>query len=271
MQMSGDAFIVGETIECGARARPSDPELALCSFDVLGEGARTEADAQRYFDSYAHAIEALGRQPPAASPRALRDLREALGARAALYAAAERARAASGSCRACWSWRAAPPAPASASPSMPRRPTGSISRSTSSRRWRAMPQTRGWDGLGLAVQAYGRRAPLVIDWVAQLARECGPAHDRASGEGRVLGQRDQARAGARARELPGVHLQGGDGRELPRVRAAPVRGGRGIYPQFATHNAYTVAAVLELAPAGRCLRIPASARHGRGALRGGAR
>ena len=30
-----------------------------------------------------------------------------------------------------------------------------------------------WDGLGLAVQAYGRRAPLVLEWVAQLARETG--------------------------------------------------------------------------------------------------
>ena len=29
--------------------------------------------------------------------------------------------------------------------------------------------TRAWDGLGLAVQAYGRRAPLVLKWVAQLA------------------------------------------------------------------------------------------------------
>src|SRR5262249_57510628 len=34
-------------------------------------------------------------------------------------------------------------------------------------------RTRQWDGLGLAVQAYGRRAPLVLAWVAQLARETG--------------------------------------------------------------------------------------------------
>ena len=44
-----------------------------------------------------------------------------------------------------------------------------------------------------------------------------------------------------------------------------------IYPQFATHNAYTVAAVLELAPAARRVRVPAPARHGRGAVRGCAR
>jgi len=33
--------------------------------------------------------------------------------------------------------------------------------------------TRSWEGLGLAVQAYGRRAPLVLDWVAALARDSG--------------------------------------------------------------------------------------------------
>src|SRR5256885_12834454 len=43
----------------------SEPGLALCSFDVLGEGARTESDAQRYYDSYAHAIGALGAQAAA--------------------------------------------------------------------------------------------------------------------------------------------------------------------------------------------------------------
>ena len=63
MQLLGHAFIVGETIDAALERGRTDPDLALCSFDMLGEGARTEADAQRYFDSYAHAIEALGRRP----------------------------------------------------------------------------------------------------------------------------------------------------------------------------------------------------------------
>src|SRR5215469_8715475 len=51
MQLLGQAFIVGETIDAALARTGSDPELAVCSFDVLGEGARTEADAQRYFHS----------------------------------------------------------------------------------------------------------------------------------------------------------------------------------------------------------------------------
>ncbi|TLZ24641.1 MAG: hypothetical protein E6K29_16755, partial [Gammaproteobacteria bacterium] len=62
MQLLGHAFIVGETIDAALARGRAEPGLALCSFDVLGEGARTEADAQRYFDAYAHAIEVLGGQ-----------------------------------------------------------------------------------------------------------------------------------------------------------------------------------------------------------------
>ncbi len=64
MRMLGEAFIVGETIDSALERGRSNPALSLCSFDVLGEGARTEADAQRYFDSYAAAIDALTHQSP---------------------------------------------------------------------------------------------------------------------------------------------------------------------------------------------------------------
>ncbi|HYB66450.1 MAG TPA: proline dehydrogenase family protein, partial [Steroidobacteraceae bacterium] len=61
MQTLGHAFIVGETIDAALKRARSEPDLALCSFDMLGEGARTSADAGRYFDAYAGAIDAIGR------------------------------------------------------------------------------------------------------------------------------------------------------------------------------------------------------------------
>ena len=70
------------------------------------------------------------------------------------------------------------------------------------------PSLDGWDGLGIVVQAYLKRAPAVIDWIVALARDHRPAHDGAAGEGRLLGRRDQAGAGRRPRRLPGVHAQG---------------------------------------------------------------
>src|SRR5215831_11664499 len=70
MQLLGHAFIVGDSIEAALARTRSEPELALCSFDMLGEGARTEADAERYYAAYAHAIEVVGRQAKGAGPEA---------------------------------------------------------------------------------------------------------------------------------------------------------------------------------------------------------
>ena len=62
MRLMGSHFVLGETIEAAlARAQPHSAAAARYSFDMLGEGARTAADAERYFNSYASAIEAIGR------------------------------------------------------------------------------------------------------------------------------------------------------------------------------------------------------------------
>jgi RHH-type transcriptional regulator, proline utilization regulon repressor / proline dehydrogenase / delta 1-pyrroline-5-carboxylate dehydrogenase len=110
--------------------------------------------------------------------------------------------------------------------------------------------TRDWEGLGLAVQAYGRRAPLVLDWVAQLARAAGRRMTvrlvkgaywdseikRAQERGLASFPVYTSKAATDASYLEGV-------RRLFAARDC-------VYPQFATHNAYTVAAVLALAPGG---------------------
>jgi RHH-type proline utilization regulon transcriptional repressor/proline dehydrogenase/delta 1-pyrroline-5-carboxylate dehydrogenase len=61
MRLMGSHFVLGETIEAAlARAEPYSADAARYSFDMLGEGARTANDAERYFNSYAYAIEAIG-------------------------------------------------------------------------------------------------------------------------------------------------------------------------------------------------------------------
>src|SRR4029078_7160822 len=62
MRLMGNHFVLGETIEAALeRARPHSAHPPRYSFDMLGEGARTAEDATRYFNSYASAIEAIGR------------------------------------------------------------------------------------------------------------------------------------------------------------------------------------------------------------------
>src|SRR4030088_209331 len=61
MRLMGSHFVLGETIETAlARAEPDSAGGPRYSFDMLGEGARTATDAERYFNSYASAIEAIG-------------------------------------------------------------------------------------------------------------------------------------------------------------------------------------------------------------------
>src|SRR3954454_24797703 len=62
MRLMGSHFVLGETIEAALeRARSDSVRIPRYSFDMLGEGARTAADADRYFSSYASAIAAIGR------------------------------------------------------------------------------------------------------------------------------------------------------------------------------------------------------------------
>ena len=62
IRIMGEQFVLGRTIE--AAIERAGREKLLCSFDMLGEGARTEADAIRYEAAYAGAIAAIGAFPP---------------------------------------------------------------------------------------------------------------------------------------------------------------------------------------------------------------
>src|SRR5450755_1668730 len=60
MRIIGGEFVVGRTIEEALARSAREPDVALCSFDMLGEGARTRLDAERYLKSYEHAIDVIG-------------------------------------------------------------------------------------------------------------------------------------------------------------------------------------------------------------------
>ena len=86
MRLMGSHFVLGETIDARAGARPvGRPHADRYSFDMLGEGARTAADAQRYLDAYAtrdRSDRPRGRQPSPARPP--RHFRQTVGAASAL-------------------------------------------------------------------------------------------------------------------------------------------------------------------------------------------
>ena len=130
--------------------------------------------------------------------------------------------------------------------------------------------TREWPGLGLAVQAYSKRALDVIDWAAATARATG---------GRRMAVRlvkgaywDSEIKRGQERGLRGYPVYT---RKVTTDVSYLACAGRlfkhadVICPQFATHNAHSIASILELAPAGADVRISAAARHGAAAVRRG--
>ena len=157
-----------------------------------------------------------------------------------------------------------------ASPSMPRSRTASICRSTCSRATFTDPALDGWNGLGLAVQAYGKRAIPVLRWLRRLAERSGKRIPVRLVKGAYW---DSEIKWAQERGLADYPVFT---RKLtPTSPISPACGcclsdPKASIPQFATHNAHTLAAVHVAGGASR-LRVPAPARHGRGALRGGRR
>jgi RHH-type proline utilization regulon transcriptional repressor/proline dehydrogenase/delta 1-pyrroline-5-carboxylate dehydrogenase len=249
MEMLGEAFIVGETIESALARGKSNAGLALCSFDVLGEGARTEADAQRYFDSYAAAIEALGHQPPG-TVHQRSSISVKLSALEPRYTLLQSDRVA----------RTLVPRMLELARSAARVGIGMTVDAEEADRLdlsldiiEALARdevTAGWDGLGLAVQGYGRRAPFVIDWVAQIARTTGRRMTLRLVKG-AYWDSEIKRAQERGLTSFPVYTSKAATDASYLVCAQRLFAANDvIYPQFATHNAFTVAAVLELAPPG---------------------
>ena len=126
------------------------------------------------------------------------------------------------------------------------------------------PATCTWPGLGLAIQAYGKRAQDVIEWVAAAARQYGRRIAVRLVKGAYW---DSEVKRAQERGLDGYPVYT---RKLTTDVSYLACAGRlfkhreVIYPQFATHNAHSIAAILELAPPGASFEF--QRLHGMGGL-----
>ncbi|GBD48875.1 trifunctional transcriptional regulator/proline dehydrogenase/L-glutamate gamma-semialdehyde dehydrogenase [Methylopila sp. Yamaguchi] len=248
MRMMGERYVTGETIERAlANSRRMEAHGFRYSFDMLGEAAMTAADADRYFADYREAIDAIG---AASGGRGVYDgpgVSIKLSALHPRYARSQRDRA--------------------LSELLPRvqelaaRARGfdvglNIDAEEADRldlsldvleRLAADPALQGWDGLGFVVQAYQKRAPFVLDLVIDLARRSG----------RRLMVR-LVKGAYWDSEIKRAQVDGLD--DFPvftrKVHtdvsylacAAKLLAARdAVFPQFATHNAQTLAAIHAMA------------------------
>ncbi len=248
MREMGDQFVLGRTIEeAMKRGRPMVQKGYLYSYDMLGEAARTDADALRYHRAYADAIAALARSTNSADIRtnpgisvklsALHPRYEILQAERMLPVMVKRLK----------------------SLVIQARKAGiglNIDAEEADRldisldvieQVLADPELAGWDGFGVVVQAYGRRAPFVLDWLHDLAERLdrrimvrlvkGAYWDTEVKRAQTLGI-DSYPVFTRKPNTDVSYVA--CARKLMAMRDR-------IYPQFATHNAHTVAAILAMA------------------------
>ena len=249
MREMGEQFVQGRTIEQALkRGRPMTAKGYLYSYDMLGEAARTENDAKRYFAAYQDAISSLdaGTNGP--------DIRQNPGISVKLSALHPRYEVAQKD--------AMLPLMASrlfdlALDARHAKMGLNIDAEEADRldlsldvieRVLAEPELAGWNGFGVVVQAYGPRAPHVIDWLYTLARR----HDRQIMVRLVKGAYwDTEIKRAQTLGLDGYPVftrkTNTDISYIACARKLLAMTDR-IYPQFATHNAHTVAAILAMAP-----------------------
>jgi RHH-type proline utilization regulon transcriptional repressor/proline dehydrogenase/delta 1-pyrroline-5-carboxylate dehydrogenase len=251
MRLMGSHFVLGETIEAAlARAEAQASQHRRYSFDMLGEGARTAEDAARYFDSYSRAIDAIGR---AADHR---PLPERPGISVKLSALHPRFEAIS---RQRVMMELVPRLIDLARQAKTFDLNFTVDAEEADRLELSLdvigaafsdPSLAGWDGFGLAIQAYQKRASAVIDHVDTLARGL----DRRMMVRLVKGAYwDTEIKRAQERGLDGYPVFTRKAMtDLNYVACAQQLLGLRprVFPQFATHNALTVATLLELAGGG---------------------
>ncbi|MEX0958390.1 MAG: bifunctional proline dehydrogenase/L-glutamate gamma-semialdehyde dehydrogenase PutA [Burkholderiales bacterium] len=249
MRILAHQYVMGAAIEQALeRARSTDHARYRHSYDMLGEAALTTHDARRYFDAYAHAIAAIGAtvspgepvfEAPGISvklsalhpryefaqrrrvheelvPRLLELSKRARGYGIALTVDAEEAERLD------------------------------ISLDVIQAVYRS-PALEGWEGFGLAVQAYQKRAVALIDWLIALSRQGGRRIPVRLVKGAYWDT-----------EIKRAQEHGLDGYPVFTRKASTdvsylacarrlLAARDAVYPQFATHNAHTLASILEMA------------------------
>lgn len=248
MRIMSKQFVMGRTInEALTRAKKKEDKGYRYSYDMLGEAALTTADAERYFEAYLNAIESIGKKAdPNSDVYRRAGISIKLSALHPRYAEAQHDRVMAelppkllALARLAKDYGIALTVDAEESERL------DISLDVMEKVFIDDSLT-GWNGFGLAVQSYQKRAFYVLDWVAALARSKnrrmmvrlikGAYWDSEIKKAQMQGLSEYPVFTRKV--FTDVSFQACAKKILTMTDA--------IYPQFATHNAYTVAMVLSI-------------------------
>jgi RHH-type proline utilization regulon transcriptional repressor/proline dehydrogenase/delta 1-pyrroline-5-carboxylate dehydrogenase len=249
MRMLGRQFVMGRTIgEALERARSDEHRAYRHSYDMLGEAALSAQDAQRYFDAYTHSIAAIGAAAAGSS-----DVHQAPGISVKLsalhprYEVAQRARVLDELIpRLLALAERAREAGIGLTVDAEESERLDLSLDLFEAVYRAQALA-GYAGFGLAVQAYQKRAIAVVDFLVELARAGGrriPVRlvKGAYWDAEIKRHQERGLAG-----YPVFTRKASTDVSYLACARQLLAAGDAIYPMFATHNAHTLANVLEQA------------------------
>lgn len=248
MRILGRQFVMGQTIEDALkRAQSAEKRGYTFSYDMLGEAARTAEDAQRYYDSYSNAIDKIGASAKGEKVFERPGISIKLSALHPRYEYSKRERVLK---------ELVPLVKQLVLQAKNLNVGVTVDAEEADRLELSLdvieavfsdPALEGWEGFGLAVQSYQKRAWYLIDWLAELARK----------EKRRICIR-LIKGAYWDTEIKISQVQGLEGYPVfTRKNSTDVSFlacakkilsmTDAFYPQFATHNAYSVAAILEMA------------------------
>lgn len=248
MRMMGEQFVTGETIdEALKRARSLEAKGFRYSYDMLGEAATTAADASRYYRDYENAIHAIGKASGGRGVYEGPGISIKLSALHPRYVRAQASRV----------MEELLPRVRELAALAKQYDIGlNIDAEEADRLELSLDLLeelsldeglKGWNGLGFVVQAYGKRCPFVLDYIIDLARRSGRRIMVRLVKGAYW---DAEIKRAQVDGLPGfpvytrkIHTDVAYVACARKLLAAT----DAVFPQFATHNAQSLATIHHLA------------------------
>lgn len=248
LRLLGQQFVMGESIEAAlVRARDNEARGYRHSFDMLGEAAMTAGDAERYGEAYTHAIHAIGAAAGGRGAKAGPGISVKLSALHPRYCRSQRQRVMA---------ELAPRLRHLAHLAKGYDIGLNIDAEEADRLDLSLdlfaalaedPQLDGWDGLGFVVQAYQKRCPFVIDWLVALARRQGRRFMLRLVKGAYWDSEIKRAQVDGMADYPVFTRKSHSDLSYLVCAGKLLASGAAIYPQFATHNAHTLAAVRQMA------------------------
>ena len=259
MKIMGNQYVLSSTIEQAiANYSPSEAiedssetdnstGHKRFSFDMLGEGARTEKDALRYFEAYANAIETIGKNSQQHDTYSANGISVKLSALYPRYEYSQREGVLS----------TLLPRIKKLAVAAKRYSIGLSIDAEEARRLDLSldifeslardPELSGWEGLGFVLQAYQKRAPLVAHWLIQLAEETQRCLMVRLVKGAYWDAEIKYAQEQGIPDYPVFSRKVNTDLCYQHCAQLLLKAPEAIYPQFATHNAHTIALILTMA------------------------